>query len=320
VTRPAPQLAPPPRRVPTPVPRALVGPTASGKTEASLVLARRLGAEVVVVDSMTVYRGMDVGTAKPTGADRSEVKHHLVDLADPAEAFSVAAFQRLARIALLSIAGRGRTPLLVGGSGLYFRAVVDDLVFPGTERATRRELEAEAGALGPERLHARLLASDPEAAERIDPGNARRTVRALEVAAITGRRFSEFRRGWDRYPSDRVRAAGVEVEPEVLRRRIDARVRRMLEGGLIDEVRTLRGRGFGPFLTSSQAIGYLEVAKHLDGRLDAEEMERRIARRTRELARRQMAWFRRDPRVRWFKAGDAGAMEAVDEIEEYLRR
>jgi tRNA dimethylallyltransferase len=284
-----------------------------------VTLARRLDAEVVVVDSMTVYRGMDVGTAKPSDADRAAVQHHLLDLADPAEPFSVAAFQRLARAALRSIAGRGRSPILVGGSGLYFRAVVDDLAFPGTDPAVRRELELEARALGPERLYARLVDSDPEAAGRIEPGNARRTVRALEVAAITGRPFSEFRRGWDRYPSDRVRAAGVDVEPQALRRRIDARVRRMLEDGLIDEVRALRDRGFGPFLTSSQAIGYVEASEHLDGRLDAGEMERRIGRRTRELARRQMAWFRRDPRVRWFPAGDAGAAEVVDRIEGYLR-
>jgi tRNA dimethylallyltransferase len=284
-----------------------------------MALVGRLGAEVVLVDSMTVYRGMDIGTAKPSVADRASVPHHLVDLADPAEPFSVAAFQRKARAALLSIADRGRAALLVGGSGLYFRAVVDDLSFPGTDPGTRRGLEAEARALGPERLHARLRASDPEAAGRIDPGNARRTVRALEVAAITGKPFSAYRRGWDRYPSDRVRPAGVIVEPEALRRRIDARVRAMLHGGLIEEVRALRARGFGPFLTSSQAIGYLEVAEHLDGRLDAEEMEGRIARRTRELARRQMAWFRRDPRIRWFRVGEEGAASAVDEIEEYLR-
>lgn len=319
MTRPAPQLAPPPRSLRVPTPRALVGPTAAGKTEASVALAGRLGAEVVLVDSMTVYRGMDVGTAKPSVADRASAPHHLVDLADPAEPFSVAGFQRLARVALLSIADRGRSALLVGGSGLYFRAVVDDLSFPGTDPWTRRRLEAEARALGPERLHARLRASDPEAAGRIDPGNARRTVRALEVAAITGKPFSAYRRGWDRYPSDRVRAAGVIVEPEALRRRIDARVRAMLQGGLIEEVRALRAEGFGPFLTSSQAIGYLEVAEHLDGRLDAGEMEGRIARRTRELARRQMAWFRRDPRIRWFRVGEEGAASAVDEIEEYLR-
>jgi tRNA dimethylallyltransferase len=300
------------------MPRALVGPTASGKTEASLELAPRLGAEILVVDSMTVYRGMDVGTAKPGMAERRAVPHHLIDLTEPTDRFSVAAFQRGARVAQLSIAARGRVPLLVGGSGLYFRAVIDDLAFPGTDRPTRKELEAEAAALGPERLHARLLSSDPEAAGRIEPRNTRRIVRALEVAAITGRPFSAFRRGWDRYPSDRVRAAGVAMDPEALRRRIDARVRSMLQGGLVEEVRALVANGFGPFLTSSQAIGYLEVAEHLAGRLDAEEMERAIVRRTRELARRQMAWFRRDPRIRWFRVGGDGAVAAVDEIEEYL--
>jgi tRNA dimethylallyltransferase len=318
VTRPAPQLAPPPRRARTPVPRALVGPTASGKTEASVELARRLDAEILVVDSMTVYRGMDVGTAKPRVDDRTAVPHHLVDLTEPTERFSVATFQRVARVALISIAARGKVPLLVGGSGLYFRAVVDDLSFPGTDRSTRRELEAESLAIRPERLYERLRRLDPEAAARIEPRNARRIVRALEVAAITGRPFSAFRRGWDRYPSDRVRAAGVAVEPQALRRRIDARVRAMLEGGLVEEVRALLTGGFGPFLTSSQAIGYLEVAEHLAGRLDAEGMERTIVRRTRELARRQMAWFRRDPRIRWFPVGEAGAVTAVDEIEEYM--
>lgn len=318
MTRPAPQLAPPPRRARTPVPRALVGPTASGKTEASLELAPRLVAEILVVDSMTVYRGMDVGTAKPGLAERAVVPHHLIDLTEPTDRFSVAAFQRVARMALLSIAARGKTPLLVGGSGLYFRAVVDDLIFPGTDRPTRSELEAEARAIGPQPLYERLRRIDPEGAERIEPRNARRIVRALEVAAITGRRFSAFRRGWDRYPSDRVRAAGVEIGPEALRRRIEARVRAMLEGGLVEEVRALVANGFGPFLTSSQAIGYLEVAEHLAGRLDAEEMERAIVRRTRELARRQMAWFRRDPRIRWFRVGGEGAIAAVDEIEGYL--
>ncbi len=281
-------------------------------------LAERLGAEILVVDSMTVYRGMDVGTAKPGVADRTAVPHHLIDLTEPNERFSVAAFQRVARVAMASIAARGKAPLLVGGSGLYFRAVVDDLAFPGTDRSTRNELEAESLAIRPERLYERLRRVDPEAAARIEPRNARRIVRALEVAAITGQRFSAFRRGWDRYPSGRVRAAGVAVEPQALRRRIDARVRSMLEGGLVEEVRSLVANGFGPFLTSSQAIGYLEVAEHLAGRVDADEMERTIARRTRELARRQMAWFRRDPRIRWFTVAEAGAVTAVDEIEEYL--
>jgi tRNA dimethylallyltransferase len=318
VTRPAPQLAPPPHRRPVQTLRALVGPTASGKTEASLALARRLDAEILLVDSMTVYRGMDVGTAKPTPEERSVVRHHLVDLADPTEPYSVAAFQRAARVAEASIAARGKGALLVGGSGLYYRAVVDDLEFPVTDRPTRRALEAEAGALGPKALYERLRGLDPEAAARIEPRNARRTVRALEVAAVTGRPFSSFRRGWERYPQGRVRAAGVAIEPEVLGRRIDARVGAMLDGGLVDEVRRLLVGGFGPFLTSSQAIGYLEVAEHLEGRLDGEEMRRRILRRTRELARRQMAWFRRDPRIRWFRIGEEGAVGAVEEIGEYL--
>jgi tRNA dimethylallyltransferase len=318
VTRPAPQLAPPPPRPRTRTYRALVGPTASGKTEASLALARRLDAEILLIDSMTVYRGMDVGTAKPSSSDRAAVRHHLVDLTDPTEPYSVAAFQRVARVAEASIAARGKVPLLVGGSGLYYRAVVDDLTFPVTHRPTRRALEAEAAALGPEALFERLRRLDPEAAGRIEPRNARRTVRALEVAAVTGRAFSSFRRGWERYPEGRVRAAGVAIEADVLGRRIDARVEAMLEGGLVEEVRRLLEGGFGPFLTSSQAIGYLEVAEHLAGRLDAAEMRRRISRRTRELARRQMAWFRRDPRIRWFRVGEEGAGKAVDEIGEFL--
>jgi tRNA dimethylallyltransferase len=301
------------------VPLALVGPTAAGKTEASIELAARLGAEVALVDSMTVYRGMDVGTAKPSPGERAEVPHHLLDLVDPVEPFSVARFQGLAREALAAIGARGRLALLVGGSGLYYRAVVDDLEFPGTDRAVRGALEAEAAALGPEGLHRRLAAFDPEGAAKMEPSNARRTVRALEVAALTGRPFSSFARAWDRYPGDRVRAAGVTVPPAVLRARIEARVRRQLREGLVDEVRGLLDRGFGPFLTASQAIGYLEVAEHLAGRWRLEEVGERMVRRTRALARRQLAWFRRDPRVRWFEAGPEGATALVDDIEEYYR-
>lgn len=301
------------------VPLALVGPTASGKTEASVELAGRLGAEVVLIDSMTVYRGMDVGTAKPTPEDRLGVPHHLVDVADPTDPFSVAGFQRLAREAVAGIRSRGRLALLVGGSGLYYRAVVDDLEFPGTERELRGRLEAEAAVLGAARLHARLSAFDPAAAAKMEPSNARRVVRALEVAALTGRPFSSFAEAWDRYPEGRVRAAGVAVPPDALRARIEARVGRQLEGGLVEEVGSLLDGGFGPFLTASQAIGYLEVAEHLAGGLALDEARDRIVRRTRALARRQMAWFRRDPRIRWFEAGPRGAAGLVDEIEEYLQ-
>ena len=304
---------------PTGHPLALVGPTASGKTEAGVELGRRLGAEVLLVDSMTVYRGMDVGTAKPSPDQRARVPHHLVDLADPVEPFSVARFQAEARRALQALRARGVPALLVGGSGLYFRAVVDDLGFPGTDPEVRRLLEAEGAALGAPRMHARLAAMDPGAAARIEPGNLRRSVRALEVAAVTGRPFSSFAETWDHYPPDRVRAAGIEMDPRVLRERIDARVLSMVAKGLADEVRALLDRGLRGFLTSSQAIGYLEMALHLEGTLSEDEMVDRTVRRTRHLARRQMAWFRRDPRIRWFAAGEGGAMDAVDDIEEHLR-
>lgn len=299
---------------------ALVGHTATGKTEASLELAERLDAEILAVDSMVVYRGMDLGTAKPTPEQRAAVPHHLVDVAELDEPFSVARFQQLARRAIAAIRSGGHQALLVGGSGLYFRAVVDDLAFPGTDPATRGMLESEAVALGPARMHARLSAADGPAAAKIEPGNVRRTVRALEVAALTGRPFSQFAEAWERYPAGRVRAAGVRLAPSVLARRIEARVHRMLEDGFVEEVRGLFGRGLERFLTSSQAIGYLEVAEHLQGAISLEEAVHRTIRRTKALARRQMAWFRRDSRITWFDAGKMGAAERVEDIERFLRR
>lgn len=297
---------------------ALVGPTASGKTEAAILLAESLGAEVVSVDSMLVYRRMDVGTAKPTHEQRTRVQHHLIDVADPSEPFSVARYQELARIAIAGIRSRGRSVLLSGGSALYFRAVADDLAFPQTDPAARRALEAEAGEVGAVRMYERLAASDPVAAAKIEPGNVRRTVRALEVARVTGRPFSSFARGWERYEPDRVRAAGVELPREVLSARIEARVRAMVEAGLLNEVGDLVERGFGDWLTATQAIGYAEIARHLAGELSLEEAVAGTVRRTRALARRQLAFFRRDPRIRWFRAGEAGAAALVGEIERYL--
>jgi tRNA dimethylallyltransferase len=283
-----------------------------------MVLARRLDAEILLVDSMTVYRGMDVGTAKPSSSDRATVRHHLVDLADPTEPYSVAVFQRVARVAEASIAARGKVPLLVGGSGLYYRAVVDDLTFPGTHRPTRRALEAEAAALGPEALFERLRRLDPEAAARIEPRNARRTVRALEVAAVTGRPFSSFATDWGRFGVEWVRAAGVEMVSADLYARIERRVRAQIERGMVDEVRRLLAEGAGPSLTARQAIGYAEVIGYLEGQISLEEAIRMTVRRTKALSRRQMAWFRRDPRIRWFRAGPDGAAGIVDEVAEYL--
>jgi tRNA dimethylallyltransferase len=297
---------------------ALVGPTAAGKTEAGIAVAELLGAEIVSVDSMLVYRGMDIGTAKPTAAQRARVPHHLLDVAEPSEPFSVARYQQLAREAIAGIRRRGHRVLLVGGSALYERAVVDELGFPGTEAGTRRGLEAEAAVVGAAGLHERLAASDPAAAARIEPGNVRRTVRALEVAQLTGQPFSSFAGGWETYEADRVRAAGISMTGPVLRTRIEARVAEMLERGWLDEVRGLVERGFGSWLTSAQAIGYAELARHLAGELTLDAAVAGTVKRTRALARRQLAFFRRDPRIRWFEAGEAGAEPLVEDVVVYL--
>lgn len=293
---------------------ALVGPTASGKTEAAIALAESLGLEIASVDSMLVYRGMDVGTAKPTPAQRARVPHHLLDLAEPSERFTVARYQRAARATLRRV----ERPLLVGGSGLYFRAAVDDLAFPPEDPVVRAALEAEADDLGAEELYRRLAETDPVAAERIEPGNVRRTIRALEVTAITGAPFSSFAAAWERYDPGAVRAAGIRMETATLRHRIGLRVEHMLGAGWVDEVRALLDRGFGAWLTATQAIGYAEVAAHLTGRLSLDEAVEATVRRTKELARRQTAWFRRDPRVRWFDAGAGGAPDVLDDVRAYL--
>ena len=297
---------------------ALVGPTASGKSQAALQLARELGAEICSVDSMLVYRGMDIGTAKPTAAEQRAVPHHLLDLAAPSERFTVARFQDAARSVIEGVRSRGAAPLLVGGSGLYFRAVADDLVFPGEDAQVRAALEAEAEAAGVGALVKRLEALDPVAAAKIEPGNVRRVVRALEVATITGTPFSAFASAWERYDPARVRVAGVRIPSALLALRIARRVDSMLEHGWLEEVEGLLARGFGAWLTSTQAIGYSEFARHLDGRLSLEEAREATVRRTKNLARRQMAWFRRDPRVRWFDAGEGGATEVVDAMRPYL--
>jgi tRNA dimethylallyltransferase len=277
---------------------ALVGPTASGKTALALELAPHLGAEVVSADAMLVYRGMDVGTAKPTREERARVPHHLVDLVDPGEEFSVARFQPLARAAIADVLRRGRVPLLVGGSGLYFHAVVDEFVFPPTDRAVRGRLEAEAAAAGLPALHRRLAAADPAAAARIQPANLRRVVRALEVIELTGRPFSSFRSAMDA-PVSRYRLTVLGLDPgaEALRARVAERVAAMAAAGLVDEVRGLAGRPLSR--TARQALGYKELLDAMERGTPVEEALDAVARRTRAYARRQLAWFRRDPRVRW---------------------
>jgi tRNA dimethylallyltransferase len=277
---------------------ALVGPTAAGKTGIALEVAERLDAEVVSADAMLVYRGMDIGTAKPTPEERARVRHHMVDLVDPGEEFSAARFQPLARAAIADVLARGRVPLLVGGSGLYFHAVVDEFVFPPTDPAVRDRLEAEAAEVGLPALYGRLATADPAAAARIQPGNLRRTVRALEVMELTGRPFSSFRAAMDD-PVSRYQLTVLGLDPgaELLRARAAERVAAMAEAGLVEEVRRLAERPLSR--TARQALGYKELLDAMDQGTPMAEALDAVVRRTRAYARRQLAWFRRDRRVQW---------------------
>ncbi len=287
---------------------ALVGATAVGKSEAAVGLAESLGAEIVSCDSMQSYRGMDIGTAKPGPALLERVPHHLLDLLDPTHELTVSEFQARARASIAEISGRGRLPLLVGGSGLYFRAVVDDLAFPPRSPEVRRRLEAEAVRLGPATLHARLAALDPEAARRIEAGNARRVVRALEVVEITGRPFS---RGysWDRSGGRfALRVAGLSRARAELYARIEDRVDAMLRAGLIEEARALEAGGIGR--TARQALGYRQILEAAPD-TPVPAIRAAIVGATKRFARRQESWFRADARVRWF---DAGAEALHDDL------
>ena len=276
---------------------AVVGPTASGKSDLAVALAQALDGEVVNADSMQLYRGMDVGTAKLTEAERQGVPHHLLDVWDVTETASVADYQRRARAVVDELRASGRTPVLVGGSGLYVRAVLDHLEFPGTDPAVRARLEAELDAEGPAVLHARLAAIDPDAAAAILATNGRRIVRALEVVEITGGRFiATLPEQRDVYPSVQI---GLDVPRPVLDARIDARVERMWAQGLVDEVRGLESVGLRSGVTASRALGYAQVLRLLDGELTEAEAVEDTARTTRRFARRQDTWFRRDDRILW---------------------
>jgi tRNA dimethylallyltransferase len=280
---------------------AIVGPTAAGKSEVAVVVAEQLGAEIVSVDSMQIYRGLDAGTAKPSAGLRGRVPHHLIDVLDPSHGLTVAEYQGLARAAVADIAARGNLPLLVGGAGLYFRAVVDDLEFPPHAGPVRSRVEDLGRRLGHEGLHARLRELDPVAAERIDGRNVRRIVRALEVIELTGRRFSDSDRMHEYRSIYDLAAAGLTRSRDALHQRIEARVDEMLVRGLSAEARDLAGRGLGA--TARQALGYRQVLEApAAGR---EELRELIIVATRRYARRQESWFRSDPRIQWFGAGRA---------------
>ena len=287
---------------------AVVGPTGAGKSALALDLALELGGEIINADSMQLYRGMDIGTAKVPIAERRGIRHHLLDVWDVTHTADVAAYQRHARAVVDELVGRGVVAVLVGGSGLYIRAALDALDFPGTDPALRARLEAELAEVGPNRLHARLAQRDPEAAVAILPSNGRRIVRALEVVELTGRfraQLPGYRSVYD--------AVLLGVDRQDLDDRIEARVTSMWRGGLVDEVRALVGCGLREGRTASRALGYAQVLDHLDGRLPTVEVTQdAIAAATRRFARRQRRWFGRDPRVRWLaEAGPTAALDAL---------
>jgi tRNA dimethylallyltransferase len=285
---------------------ALVGVTASGKSAAALEVARRRGdIEIVSVDSMCVYRGMDVATSKPSPAERASVPHHLLDLVDPDEEFTVAEFQRAARRALEDIARRGRHAVLVGGTGLYLRAVVDNLQIPGRFPDVVAELEVELreGRSDVPDLHERLVALDPVAAARMEPNNQRRIVRALEVTIGSGRPFSTFGPGLESYPADSIPMVGIAMETDALDIRIEQRFAGFLRAGLLDEVRALAARPAGISRTARQALGYRELLAHVEDGAPLDDCVDEAIRRTKSFARRQASWFRRDPRITWTESG-----------------
>jgi tRNA dimethylallyltransferase len=294
---------------------AIVGPTGVGKSALAEAAAEALGGEIVSADSMQVYRGMDIGTAKVPIAERA-VPYHCVDVADPGESFSAALYQRCAREAIDDIAERGLVPVLIGGTGLYVRAAVDDLAFLAGEAASpdRQRIEADLERLGPQGLHAVLAEHDPASARLIHPNNARRVVRALEMLATQGasyaQRVSGLRQRRPVYPTTFV---GLTMDRAALYRRIDRRVEAMLGAGLLDEVRGLLDAGYRDALTSAQAIGYKELVPVIDGASTIDVATAAIQQATRRYAKRQLTWFRADSRVRWLDVTDLSPAQALDE-------
>ncbi|HET6501332.1 MAG TPA: tRNA (adenosine(37)-N6)-dimethylallyltransferase MiaA [Amycolatopsis sp.] len=291
-------------------PIAVVGPTATGKSELAVTLARALGGEVINADAMQLYRGMDIGTAKVTEAERRGVPHHLLDVLDVTETASVAAYQRDARAVIEGLLARGRTPVLTGGSGLYVQAVLDDLQFPGTRPEIRARLEQEAERAGAAPLYARLAECDPDAAAKILPTNTRRIVRALEVIEITGRPFSASMPtpGPARYGAVLI---GIDRDVAELDERVESRVDRMFSAGLVEEVRLLAGKGLREGKTACRALGYQQVLTALDTGGDLGAAAAATKQATRRFVRRQRSWFRRDTRIHWFDGADQDVAERV---------
>lgn len=298
---------------------AIVGPTAVGKTQVSVEVAATLGAEIVSADSRLLYRGMDIGTAKPTEAQLRKVPHHLIDVAEPEEAWNLVRFQRAANRAIADIQSRGKLPILVGGTGQYVTAILEGWAPPPTagDETLRRVLESFAEMHGPEALHHRLEQVDPTSAEEIDAANIRRVARALEVFELTGSAASEVR-GADA-PEYRILRIGLNQPRDVLYRRIDQRIDRMLLAGLVDEVQHLLDRGISPDHPPMSAIGYKQIAAHLRGEISMPVAVQQMRRRSRQFVRRQANWFKADdPRIEWFEARKGVAQKIVERIRAWL--
>lgn len=293
----------------------LVGPTASGKTALSLELARRFRGEIVSADSRLFYRGMDIGTAKPTPAERAATPHHLIDVCDPDETLSLGQYQRLAYETIDDIQNRGRLPVLVGGTGQYVWAVVEGWGIP--EVAPRPALRAALESLGAEEINRWLAALDPAAAGRIDPRNVRRVIRALEVTLVTGRPISRLQ--LKAPPPYAILIIGLQRDRDILYHRIDARIDTMMNDGLLDELNRLRAQGYGPDLPPMSGLGYRQLQGYLDGEISLEAAVERVKFETHRFARQQATWFRQDdPRIHWFDAGDE--QTAIASIAAWLDR
>lgn len=290
----------------------LVGPTAAGKSDLAVRIARAVGGEVINADAMQLYRGMDIGTAKLPVVQREGVRHHLLDVLDVTETATVASYQALARSCIRDLLDAGVTPVLVGGSGLYVRAVIDPLDFPGTDPAVRAELESELDRRGVSELYERLRGVDPAAAAAIGPANARRIVRALEVRALTGGAYAARLPLHAALPD--VTVIGLDVPRSELYQRIEARVERMWAAGFVDEVRALERAGLRAGRTASRALGYRQVLEMLAGAHDEATARTRTVAATRRFGRRQAQWFKPDPRVTWLPFDDQDLLERTVQL------
>ena len=296
----------------------IIGPTAVGKTEIAITLAKKLNGEIVSADSMQVYRGMDIGTAKPAREKLEEVPHHLVDILDIDETFSVARFRKIAEGVIDDIKRRGRVPLVVGGTGLYVKSLTEGIFEgPSADWNYRRKLREEEHTLGPGYLYSELRKIDSESAEKIEPNDLRRIVRALEIYHLTGRPISEHQKEWARMRPD-ITIIGLSMERELLNERINKRVDEMFRMGLVDETKRLLELGLEGNRTAMQAIGYKEIIGHIRGEYSLDRAKELLKRNSRRYAKRQLTWFRKDDRIKWFNAGEMNLEQLLRDILNYI--